>query len=101
MPDRSRLSTRPDLAAGAPLDSELLPSVAAAALSPDQIRRWADRIADGHGQVPEDLGVADRDRLEAEVRQRLRDRLVRHIARVLAVTIQREASQRQEDATDA
>lgn len=53
-------------------------------LTPDQIARWADRIADGRDEFPADLGEPDRSALADAVRVRLRDRLVRLVARAIA-----------------
>src|SRR5437016_2203315 len=92
--------TRPDLTAAGRPDTPPCP-IAAAALSDDQVRRWAELIADGRGEVPDDLPPADRDRLGAAAIRRLRDRLVRHIARAVAREIHRDARTRQEDDRDA
>jgi hypothetical protein len=64
----------------------------ASALDDDQICRWADRIAEGRDGMPDDLPPPDRDRLAAEVWRRLRDRLIRHVARAIAAQIRREAA---------
>jgi hypothetical protein len=53
-------------------------------LTPDQIARWADRIADGRDEFPTDLTDPDRSALADAVRVRLRDRLVRLVARAIA-----------------
>jgi predicted RNA-binding Zn ribbon-like protein len=53
-------------------------------LTPDQIARWAERIADGRDEFPADVADPDRSALAAAVRGRLRDRLVRHVARAIA-----------------
>jgi hypothetical protein len=44
-------------------------------------------IADGRDSFPADLPRSDRDLLLAEVRRRRRDRLVQHIARVIALDL--------------
>lgn len=56
----------------------------AADLTSEQITRWADRIADGRDEFPADLGEPDRSALADAVRVRLRDRLVRLVARAIA-----------------
>jgi len=56
----------------------------AADLTSEQIARWAERIADGRDEFPADLGEPDRSVLADAVRVRLRDRLVRHVARAIA-----------------
>jgi hypothetical protein len=53
-------------------------------LAHDQIARWADRIADGRDEFPADLAEPDRSALADAVRLRLRDRLVRLVARAIA-----------------
>ena len=53
-------------------------------LTPDQIARWADRIADGRDEFPAALTDPDRAALADAVRGRLRDRLVRLVARAVA-----------------
>ena len=47
-------------------------------------------IADGRGEFPTGLAPPDRDRLLAAVRRRLRDRMVRHIARAIAARLRRD-----------
>lgn len=56
-------------------------------LSSDQIQRWAELIADGGDRFPANLPRADQNRLAAEVRRRRRERLIRHIARVIALDL--------------
>src|SRR5262245_4635918 len=53
-------------------------------ITPGQIARWADVIADGRDGFPPDLPGPDRDALAAAVRERLRARLVGFIARAIA-----------------
>jgi hypothetical protein len=53
-------------------------------LTGEQIGRLAAMIADGRCECPHDLQPADRERLRGEARRRLRDRLVRFIARAVA-----------------
>jgi hypothetical protein len=75
MPDpNSQPRSRP-----APRDPE-----PATGLTTDQIARWADRIADGRDEFPTDLPEPDRSTLAEAVRVRLRDRLIRLVARAIA-----------------
>jgi hypothetical protein len=53
-------------------------------LTPEQIERWAELIADGSDAFPADLPPPDQDRLLSAVQRRRRDRLVLHIARAIA-----------------
>ena len=50
----------------------------------EQLARWADRIADGRDDFPSALAKSDRDQLAELVRERLRNRLIRHISRAVA-----------------
>lgn len=77
------------------------PAAPTGGLSDDQVARWADLIADGRGDLPDDLSPEDRQRLLAAVRQRLRDRLVRLIARAIAWRLRRQGRPDAEDPTDA
>src|SRR5579871_1507004 len=70
-----------------------------AALTPQQVDRLAELIADGCYELPSELEPADRDRLIGEVRARLRNRLVRLIARALAHRLHRESGPSIEDKT--
>src|SRR5262249_50888357 len=63
----------------------------ASALSEGEIDRWADLIADGQASFPADLPPIDQDRLRAAVQRRRRNRLVRHIARAIALDLRRAA----------
>jgi len=54
------------------------------AYTADQLALWADRIAEGRDELPSDSGDSDRTRLAEMVRERLRNRLIRHIARAIA-----------------
>jgi hypothetical protein len=72
-------------------DSGPGPDAAPDRLSAEQLRRLAEMIADGHCPVPQDLPVADAERLSREVRHQLRDRLVRLIARAVARHLRRAA----------
>lgn len=68
-----------------PQRTDRVPAAAAEPeLTPEQVQRWAELIADGRDVFPADLPLPDRDRLLMEVRRRRRDRLVLHIARVIA-----------------
>jgi hypothetical protein len=60
------------------------PREPATGLTADQIARWADRIADGRDEFPADLPEPDRSTLAEAVRVRLRDRLIRLVARAIA-----------------
>jgi hypothetical protein len=53
-------------------------------------------IADGRCEFPDDVHLADRERLAREVRRRLRERLVRLIARAIAHHLRGEAGQHSE-----
>ena len=52
--------------------------------SPNELARWADLIADGRDAFPSRLADPDRSAPEDLVRVRLRERLIRHIARAIA-----------------
>lgn len=58
-------------------------------LAHDQIARWADRIADGRDEFPTDLADPDRSALAEAVRLRLRDRLMKLVARAIAARLAR------------
>ena len=60
-------------------------------LTPEQLGRLAQLVADGRSEFPMELEQVDRDRLVVEVRHRLRKRLFRLIARALASQWHREA----------
>ena len=60
-------------------------------LTDDQVNRWADLSADGRDAFPEGLPAPDHERLLAAVRERLRGRLVRLIARAIAARLYRRA----------
>ena len=57
----------------------------------ERLDRLADLVADGEVDFPAGLGPADAARLTVLVRRRLRDRLVRYIARQIALDIHRAA----------
>ena len=63
----------------------------ASRLGDDEIGRLAEMIADGRCELPDDLPATDRQKLEAEVRRRLRERLIRLIARAIAQHLRRDA----------
>jgi hypothetical protein len=62
-----------------------------------QLRRWAELIADGRDEFPSGLRSDDHEVLRVEVRQLLRDRMVRLIARCVALQLHREAGAVTED----
>ncbi len=86
-PPCSRIQSGPivDIAGSTPA-----PAAISEALSADQIDCWAELIAAGRDEVPAHLAIADRERLKAAVRHRLRDRLVRLVARAIAMNLHRE-----------
>jgi len=53
-------------------------------LTRDQVTLWADRIASGQDEFPTDLLDPDRSALAHEVREKLRLRLMRLVARAIA-----------------
>lgn len=61
-------------------------------LTADQLRKWADRIAEGRDEFPADLLEPDRSILADAVRVRLRDQLVRLVARAIAGRLARANS---------
>jgi len=67
------------------------PAPPATGLAEDQIDRWADLIADGRDAFPKGLPAPDHERLLGAVRERLRGRLVRLIARAIAARLYRRA----------
>ena len=71
-----------------------------AGLTDDQIQRWADLIAERGGEFPSELAPSDQERLVVAVRSRLRQRMIRHIARAVAANLRRDAESRQEAASD-
>lgn len=70
-------------------------------LTQDQRRRWASLIAKGAAEFPSDLRLADRELLLAESRRLLRTRLVRLVARFIAMDIHRDCGQSKKDESDA
>ena len=59
-------------------------------LTNEQIERLAEIVADGRCPFPEDVVPGDAQRLKAQVRQRLQERMVRLIARAVAAHLHRE-----------
>jgi hypothetical protein len=98
MPKSQNVSTSPDPADGA--DSSNGDSADASACSPaigKLLSRWADAVANGEAQIPEEITPEDRQRLVAEVRRRRRARLVQYIARAIAQDILRSRGQQHGD----
>lgn len=62
-------------------------------LSQEQLRRWAALIAKGDTEFPDDLDDNDRDLLLGRCRALLRNRLVRLVARAIALDIHRDGGQ--------
>ena len=58
-------------------------------LTADQIKRWAALIAEGEDGFPQDLSVGDHERLAAQLRLLLRERLLALVARAIARDIYR------------
>lgn len=75
--------------------------IAPTGLTDDQVHRLADVIAEQGVEVPEGLTAADRQRVLAAVRQRLRDRLVHLIARAVAWRLYRQPRSEAEETSDA
>ena len=90
MPRRLRPSIRPIPEPDTPPAPEPSPP-ARGGQSLDQVRLWADLIADGRSEFPADLSALERDRLAAEVRRRLRDRLLRFLGRQIARDLGRDS----------
>ena len=93
MPDSRPIPTGPD----GPADGPDHPTPAADGVAapkgpvpPEGLARLADLVADGEAGVPDGLDPADRLRLEALVRDRLRARLARFVARQVARDIHRD-----------
>src|SRR5262245_40189987 len=84
---------RPDSAGATQEPSSL--SLIPGGLEADQVRRLAELIAEGRTNVPADLSAADQQRVSEEVRQLLRARLVRFIARAIALDLRRAADPRE------
>lgn len=66
-------------------------SAVSAALTSEQVTRWAERIADGRDSFPSHLHHDDCERLAKAVRERLRVKLVHLIARAIAARLHRSA----------
>jgi hypothetical protein len=62
-------------------------------LTREQLRRWAALIAKGDTEFPEDLDPNDRELLLGHCRALLRKRLVRLVARTIALDIHRDGGQ--------
>jgi hypothetical protein len=77
------------------------PGSAETCLTPEQVNRWADVIAEGRDVFPEGLPSPRRERLLAAVRERLRNRLVRFIARAVAARLRPRALADKENPTHA
>lgn len=65
-------------------------------LTDEQMQRWAELIANGDDRFPIGLAAADQDRLVDEVRRRRRERLIRYIARVIALDVHNAAQNESE-----
>lgn len=63
------------------------------AYTPEQLALWADRIADGRDEFPSALAKSDSTQLSEFVRERLRSRLIRHIARAIADRLGQETKE--------
>jgi hypothetical protein len=87
MPRHQCFRTNPVPAGQEPTDPNAPLFAAPGGLTAEQVERWAALIADGRVTVPDELPSPDRERLLAAVRERLRVRLVRHIARVIALDL--------------
>jgi hypothetical protein len=74
IPPRTSPEKPPDEPTARTPDNPAIP----ASLDHDQLDRWAQMIADGRSEFPNGLAPLHHDRLLAAVRQRLRDRMVRH-----------------------
>jgi hypothetical protein len=96
MPRETR--TRTGSVPAPPADSPPTPPPAP---SDAQLDCWADLIADGRDGWPDDLPPHRRGRLEAEVRLRLRGRLVHLIARAIAARLRRGGRPESETEPDA
>jgi hypothetical protein len=77
------------------------PGLTPAELTSEQVSRWAEQIADGRGDFPQELPESERRRLLSEVRRRLRDRLIRLIARAIAAQLHCESGPTLEDPSRA
>ena len=58
-----------------------------APLSPDQLDKWAERIADSRDIFPVELMDTDRAELAGAIRMKLQDRLLRHVSRAIAARL--------------
>jgi hypothetical protein len=73
-----------------PVPHRLAPPADLRGLTDDQVSRWADLIADGRDDLPDGLPPHDHERLAEAVRRRLRDRMLRLIARAIAARLRRD-----------
>lgn len=94
MPDRPQHPTSLGLKSQRPL------APVETCLTAEQVARWADVIAEGRDDFPEDLSSPSRVLLLAAVRERLRRRLVRHIARAIAARLRLKGQSDKEDRID-
>src|SRR5687767_11981889 len=67
------------------------PDEKVSSLHSEQLRRLAALIAEGSSEFPSDLSERDRTRLEGEVRQLLRARLITTFAEIITADIERQA----------
>jgi hypothetical protein len=93
LPPTTGPEKRPDDPTARTSDDPAIP----ARLDHDQLDRWAQLIADGRGEFPTGLAPLHHGHLLAAVRQRLRDRMVRHIARAIAARLRDDAGPRSEN----
>ena len=63
-------------------------------LTPEQLARLAELVADGETDLPDDLATEQLEQLIELVRRRRRARLVRFIARQIAADIRRGAGEK-------
>ena len=96
MPDRQRSRTRPVALPGEPRPEHEPAPTSPVRLTVHQFARWAELIAAGRGDFPTDLVASEQYHLLVEVRSRLRDRLVQHLARAIAASVHRDTGPRSE-----
>ena len=63
--------------------------------SPEELKRWADLVANAEVAFPENLTAEGRAQLVEQVRRRRRFRLVQYIARAIAMDIAHEREPKQ------
>lgn len=95
MPRRLRTTDEPETISGC------APAPPESSASKDQLRRWAELIAEGQAPFPEGLSPAEHEQLVALVRFQLRGRLAQLIARALATHIFRSCKPVKEDTSHA